>query len=67
MRPKTVEGNIENFNAVTQDAMARFVKLKETCGPDDHIPNLEDELSRFSTESKFNNSAVMSFMSLLNP
>lgn len=67
MRPKTVEGNIENFNAVTQDAMARFVKLKETCGPDDHITNLEDELSRFSTESKFNNSAVMSFMSLLNP
>ena len=67
MRPKTVEENIENFNAVTRDAIARLIKLKETCGPDDHIPNLEDELSRFSTESKFNNSAVMWFMSLLNP
>ena len=54
MRPKTVEENIDNFNAVTDDAIARFVKLKETCGPDDHIPDLEGELCRFSTESMFN-------------
>jgi len=53
MRPKIVEENIENFNAVAEDAIARFVKLKEACGPDDHIPDLEGELSRFSTESKF--------------
>jgi len=51
MRPKIVEENIENFNAVAEDAIARFVKLKEACGPDDHIPDLEGELSRFSTES----------------
>ena len=53
MRPKTVEENIVNFNAVADDAIARFVTLKEGCRPDDHIPNLEGELSRFSTESKF--------------
>ena len=53
MRPKTVEENIDNFNAVSNDAIARFVKLKEACEPDDHIPDLEGELSRFSTESKF--------------
>ena len=53
MRPKIVEENIDNFNAVAGDAIARFVKLKEACGPDDHIPDLEGELSRFSTESKF--------------
>ena len=52
MRPKTVEENIDNFNDVSEDAISRFVKLKEVCGPDDHIPDLEGELSRFSTESK---------------
>ena len=54
MRLKTVEENIENFNAVAEDAIARFVKLKEACGPDDYIPDLEGEMSRFSAESKFN-------------
>ena len=54
MRPKTVEENIDNFNAVSEDAISRFVKLKEACGPHDHIPDLEEELSRFSTESKLN-------------
>ena len=53
MRPKIVEENIDNFNAVSNDAIARFVKLKEACGPDDVIPNLEGEVSRFATESKF--------------
>ncbi|XP_068713686.1 cytochrome P450 27C1-like [Montipora foliosa] len=51
MRLKTVEENIDNFNAVTEDAIARFTKLKEACGPNHHIPNLEDELKKFSTES----------------
>ena len=52
MRPKIVEENIDNFNAVAEDAIARFVKLKEGCGPDDHIPDLEWEISKWSTESK---------------
>lgn len=49
-----VEENTDNFNAVAEDAIARFVKLKEACGPDDHIPDLEGELCRFTTESMFN-------------
>ena len=52
MRPKTVEENIDNFNTVSEDAISRFVKLKKASGPDEHLPDLEGELSRFSTESK---------------
>ena len=52
MRPKVVEENIDNFNAVTEDAMVRLAKLKESCGPDGHIPDLENELCNWSTESK---------------
>ena len=52
MRPKIVEENIGNFNAVSKDAVARFVKLKETCEQDDHIPDLEKELNRWSMEGK---------------
>ena len=65
MRPKIVEENIDNFNAVTDDAFARFVKLKETCGPNDHIPDLQGELSRFSTESKFQNQSPSSIKETL--
>ena len=54
MRPKIVEESIDNFNAVTKDAVARFVKLKEACGADaDHMPDLEGEISKWSTESMF--------------
>ncbi|XP_068713683.1 cytochrome P450 27C1-like [Montipora foliosa] len=51
MRLKTVEENIDNFSAVTEEAIARFTKLKEACGPNHHIPNLHDELKKFSMES----------------
>ena len=50
MRPKIVEENIVNFNAVSKDAVARFVKLTEACKLDDHIPDLEKELNRWSLE-----------------
>ncbi|XP_078343625.1 cytochrome P450 10-like [Oculina patagonica] len=50
MRPKIVEENIDNFNAVTKDAIARLVKIKESCGPDEHIPDLEGEMKRWATE-----------------
>ena len=50
MRPKIVEENIVNFNAVSKDAVARFVKLKDACNLDDHIPDLEKELNRWSLE-----------------
>ena len=52
MRPKIVEENIGNFNAVSKDAVARFVKLKEACEQDDHIPDLEKELNRWSMEGE---------------
>ena len=53
MRPKIIEENIDNFNAVTKDTVARFVKLNKACGPNDHMPDLEGELSKWATESKF--------------
>ena len=53
MRPKIIEENIDNFNAVTKDTVARFVKLNKACGPYDHMPDLEGELSKWATESKF--------------
>ena len=52
MRPKIVEENIVNFNAVSKDAVARFVELKEAYEQDDHIPDLDKELNRWSLEGK---------------
>ena len=52
MRPKIVEENILNFNAVSKDAVARFVELKEAYEQDDHIPDLDKELNRWSLEGK---------------
>lgn len=51
MRPKIMEENIDNFTAVTKDAIARLAKLKEECGSERHIPDLEEELSKWATES----------------
>ncbi|XP_074608955.1 cytochrome P450 27C1-like isoform X2 [Acropora palmata] len=51
MRLKTVQENIDNFQAVTGDAITRIIKLKEACGGDGHIPDLEEELKKFSMES----------------
>ena len=50
MRPKVVEENIGNFNAVSKDAVASLVKLKKACEQDDHMPDLEKELYRWSLE-----------------
>ena len=52
MRLKTVQENIDNFHAVTEDAITRITKLKEGCGQDGHIPDLEQELKKFSMESE---------------
>ena len=49
MRPKIVEENIVNFNAVSKDAVARFVKQNDAYKLD-HIPDLEKELNRWSLE-----------------
>ena len=62
LRPKIVEENIDNFTAVTKDAIASLVKLKEACGPDGHIPDLEDELSRWATESMFRTNLILLYI-----
>ena len=53
MRPKVLEENIDNFNEVTKDTVERLVKLRETSGLGGEIPDLEGELSKWATESKF--------------
>lgn len=49
MRPKVVEENIDNFNAVTKDVIERMVKIKDVKG---EFPDLEGELKKWSTEGK---------------
>lgn len=51
MRPKVLEENIDNFNAVTNDTLKRLANLKETSGLGGEIPDLEGELSKWATES----------------
>ena len=52
MRPKIAEENMNNFNAVSKDAVARFIKLKETSQEEGHIPDLEKEMKRWALEGK---------------
>ena len=52
LRPKIVEENLNNFNAVSKDAVARFIKLKETSQEEGHIPDLEKEMKRWALEGK---------------
>ena len=52
MRPKIIEENVDNFNAVAKDTVARFVNWTKIVDQNDHIPDLEGELSKWSTESK---------------
>ena len=50
MRPKVLEENIGNFNAVTKDAVERMVQIRDTNG---EVPDLEEELSKWSTEGSY--------------
>lgn len=52
MRPKIIEENLNNFNAVSKDAVARFIKLKETSQEEGNIPDLEKEMKRWALEGK---------------
>lgn len=49
MRPKVLEENIDNFNAVTKDAIERMVQIRDSNG---EVPDLEGELSKWSTEGE---------------
>ena len=53
MRPKVLEENIDNFNSVAEDAVKQLVKIKGTCGQDGEVPDLEGELKKWSTESRY--------------
>ncbi|XP_078380883.1 cytochrome P450 10-like isoform X2 [Oculina patagonica] len=48
LRPKDVRENLDNFNAVTRDAIEHMVAIR---GADDVIPDLEGELAKYATES----------------
>ena len=50
LRPKDIRENLDNFNAVTRDAIEYMVAVR---GADDVIPDLEGELAKWATECKF--------------
>ena len=50
LRPRDIRDNLENFNAVTRDAIEHMVAIR---GEDDVIPDLENELAQWATECKF--------------
>ena len=52
MRPKIVEENIANFNAVSKDAEARLAKLNDASRQNDYMPDLEKEVNRWSLEGE---------------
>lgn len=54
MRPKALEENIDNFNSVAKDAIKQLAKLKGSGGQDGEVPDLERELQKWSTASKYN-------------
>lgn len=50
LRPKDIRENLDNFNDVTRDAMDHMVAIR---GVDGTIPDLEGELTKYTTEGKF--------------
>ena len=52
MRPKIVEENIANFNAVSKDAVARLAKLNDASEQNDYMRDLEKEVNRWSLEGE---------------
>ena len=67
MRPKVLEENIDNFNAVSKNAVERMVQIRDSKG---EVPDLEGELSKWSTEGKAihskNNYSLVPFFFILN-
>ena len=49
LRPKDVRDNMENFTAVTRDAIEHMVSIR---GADMEIPDLSKELAQWATECK---------------
>ena len=53
LRPKTVNENIDNFNDVTKDALARMTAVRGSHGKEGEIPDLEGEMFKWSTECEY--------------
>ena len=51
LRPKDIRENLDNFIAVTKDAIEHMVAIR---GADDVIPDLEGEILKWATECKPN-------------
>ena len=49
LRPKDVRDNMDNFTAVTRDAIEHMVSIR---GIDMEIPDLDKELAKWATECK---------------
>ena len=49
LRPKDIRENMENFTAVTRDAIEHMVSIR---GADMEIPDLGKELAQWATECK---------------
>ena len=49
LRPKDVRDNMDNFTAVTRDAIEHMVSIR---GTDMEIPDLDKELAKWATECK---------------
>ena len=49
LRPKDVRDNMDNFTAVTRDALVHMVSIR---GIDMEIPDLDKELAKWATECK---------------
>ena len=49
LRPKDIRDNMENFTAVTRDALEHMVSIR---GADMEIPDLSKELAQWATECK---------------
>ena len=50
LRPKIVNENIDNFNDVAKDALERMTAVRGSHGKEGEIPDLENELFKWSTE-----------------
>ncbi|KAL9965313.1 hypothetical protein ACROYT_G029094 [Oculina patagonica] len=48
LRPKDIRENLDNFNAVTRDAIEHMLTVR---GEDNVIPDLEGELAKYTTEA----------------
>lgn len=52
LRPKLVAAYTDNFNEVVTDLIERLMRIRETKGNGLTVPNIDQELFRWSLESR---------------